>query len=253
MYIAVIFADQVFLWSFDDTLFPKFVLDAPREVTALSFCPYDANILCGGLVTGQVVIWHLGKLFQHPKISTDKQKANRNKIHSFITNPRLNENLPLTIGYYQLLYNSITSIRWMNSKHCIMANVHENSEDLVRNFATSSLNGTISFWNLPNLNDKNINQVRKPIAKGRTQEENVISCEKLKDASKPIYVVTSEKSISNWIFEEGQDRASYRSIVSTLSGSIHTFTFEGVLYTEGKPEKIKQVYPFETLAFISFF
>ncbi|XP_050074331.1 dynein axonemal intermediate chain 3-like [Anopheles maculipalpis] len=49
----------VLAWNFEESLMPKLWLDSPREVTALSFCPYDGRLLVGGLSSGQIAIWEL--------------------------------------------------------------------------------------------------------------------------------------------------------------------------------------------------
>ncbi|XP_049297901.1 dynein axonemal intermediate chain 3-like [Anopheles funestus] len=49
----------VLAWNCEESLVPKLWLDSPREVTALSFCPYDGRLLVGGLSSGQLAIWEL--------------------------------------------------------------------------------------------------------------------------------------------------------------------------------------------------
>ena len=51
--------NPVIVWSFDDTLYPKLELEALREVTCISFCPYDGNLIVGGTKNGQLIIWDL--------------------------------------------------------------------------------------------------------------------------------------------------------------------------------------------------
>ena len=48
-------AVNVLVWSFDDSLRPKLMLESKREVTAVSFCPYDGNVVVGGCKNGQVI------------------------------------------------------------------------------------------------------------------------------------------------------------------------------------------------------
>uniref|UniRef100_A0A182PKY4 WD repeat-containing protein 63 n=1 Tax=Anopheles epiroticus TaxID=199890 RepID=A0A182PKY4_9DIPT len=49
----------VLAWNFEESLVPRLWFDSPREVTALSFCPYDGRLLVGGLSSGQLAIWEL--------------------------------------------------------------------------------------------------------------------------------------------------------------------------------------------------
>ncbi|CAD6208368.1 GSCOCG00003374001-RA-CDS [Cotesia congregata] len=47
------------VWSLDEPLKPKLILDDPREILTISFCPYKANILVGGAENGQLIFWDL--------------------------------------------------------------------------------------------------------------------------------------------------------------------------------------------------
>lgn len=48
--------NQVLIWSFNDCLTPKLILECTREVTAISICPFDGNVIIGGCTSGQVQI-----------------------------------------------------------------------------------------------------------------------------------------------------------------------------------------------------
>ena len=110
-------SNPVLLWSFDDTLYPKLVLESPREVTFLSFCPYDGNLLIGGLITGQLIIWDLKNCLhriENPDELTDKQEKNREKLYSFMKWSKFVENLqknvvrPAAISHYELSHKKIS-------------------------------------------------------------------------------------------------------------------------------------------------
>ena len=47
--------NKVLIWSFDDCLSPKLILECPREVTSVSVCPIDSSIIIGGCINGQVI------------------------------------------------------------------------------------------------------------------------------------------------------------------------------------------------------
>ncbi|XP_052863398.1 dynein axonemal intermediate chain 3-like [Anopheles cruzii] len=49
----------VLAWNFEESLVPRLRLESPREVTALSFCPYNGRVLVGGLSNGQLIVWEL--------------------------------------------------------------------------------------------------------------------------------------------------------------------------------------------------
>lgn len=55
--------NPVLVWSFKDFLKPRLILESPREVCTISWCPTDPNVLVGGCASGQLIIWDLkGKL-----------------------------------------------------------------------------------------------------------------------------------------------------------------------------------------------
>lgn len=51
---AIIDTNPMLIWSFDDPLYPKLELEAMREISCISFCPYDGNIIVAGTSNGQV-------------------------------------------------------------------------------------------------------------------------------------------------------------------------------------------------------
>lgn len=57
----------ILIWFYKDNLRPKLYLHATSEVTALSFCPYDENILVAGYSNGLVAVWDLTDLLIDPE------------------------------------------------------------------------------------------------------------------------------------------------------------------------------------------
>jgi len=55
VHIACQDTNRVLIWSFNDCLAPKLVLECPREVKSISVCPLDGAIIVGGCVNGQVI------------------------------------------------------------------------------------------------------------------------------------------------------------------------------------------------------
>lgn len=53
------------VWSLDEPLKPKLILDDPREILTISFCPYKANILVGGAENGQLIFWDLNNAYSN--------------------------------------------------------------------------------------------------------------------------------------------------------------------------------------------
>ncbi|KAK9299442.1 hypothetical protein QLX08_007473 [Tetragonisca angustula] len=48
----------VLVWSFNDSLTPKLLLESPREVTSVAVDPLDGNLVVGGCANGQLSEFH---------------------------------------------------------------------------------------------------------------------------------------------------------------------------------------------------
>ncbi|XP_048860045.1 dynein axonemal intermediate chain 3-like isoform X1 [Brienomyrus brachyistius] len=47
----------IFFWSFSDPINPQLLLECPDDVLSFQFCPSNPNIIVGGCMNGQVVLW----------------------------------------------------------------------------------------------------------------------------------------------------------------------------------------------------
>lgn len=215
-------SNPVLLWSFNDTLYPKLVLETPREVTYLSFCPYDPNVLIAGLISGQLIIWDLINCLhrvEHSVELSNKQAKNREKLYSLMSWSKFVENLqpnvvhPAAISNYELSQKKrITSIKWMNRKQNIAGSglIQESIKpnEFFRHFVTASLDGTVAFWDLDfahaDLNSKEIKRAdtKRKLSIRIVPEQTASPYGKLNGVFYPIYAVTCEQPISNLIFDE---------------------------------------------------
>lgn len=262
-------SNPVLLWSFIDTLYPKLVLQSPREVTFLSFCPYDANILIGGLVTGQLIIWDLENCLQrieNPEELTDKQEKNREKMHSFMTWSKFVENLqrnvvrPAAISHYELSHRKlITSIKWLNRKHSVASTglIQESIKpnEFFRQFVTASLDGTVFFWDLDFVNtDLPTSEVRRTDTKRKLSirgvpEEPLSPYEKLNEVFRPIYAAACDQPISSLIFDEGLFRFVFPECTK-ISGKGNIKVFYNYRYEpvgETEPNEIQKRMEFKVI------
>lgn len=217
-------SNPVLMWSFVDSLYPKLILESPREVTFLSFCPYDADVLIGGLITGQLIIWDLKNCLhriEHPAELTDKQERNRKKMLSFMTWSKFAENMEqnivryAAISHYELSHKKlITSIKWLNRKHYVASTglISETIKpnEKFRQFVSASLDGTVLFWDLDFMNaDISPTEVKRTDTKKQLslRKISVNECaspyDKLNGVFRPIYAVACEQPISSMIFDEG--------------------------------------------------
>ncbi|XP_029905060.1 dynein axonemal intermediate chain 3 [Myripristis murdjan] len=49
----------ILFWCFHDACTPQLLLECPDDVFAFEFCPTDPNIIIGGCMNGQVVLWDI--------------------------------------------------------------------------------------------------------------------------------------------------------------------------------------------------
>lgn len=146
------------MWSFDDTLYPKLELATAREITCISFCPYDDELVVGGTINGQLVVWDLkGRLrkVESEEVLTPAQLKYRVAMRIFLDWTKQDETdrivRPVALSNMQNSHKSaITSIKWL-SKDCYVAstgNVKISKSGSFRFIATSSLDCSIAFWDL---------------------------------------------------------------------------------------------------------
>lgn len=231
-------SSPVLLWSFDDTLYPKLILESPREITFLSFCPYDGDVLIGGMVTGQLIIWDLkNRLFnvEHPEPLTADQEKNRERLYSFMRWSKFKENLqpnvvhPVAITPYDLSHTKpVTSIKWLNRKHNIQTTglIQEavKPNELYRQFVSTSLDGTISFWDLDfiNPNEPKRIDVKRKASIREVPIQYKSPYEKLNGAIQPIYTIACEQPITSFLFDEGRFRFVQKFKNRTFFGAFYS-------------------------------
>lgn len=274
--------NPVLIWSFDDTLYPKLELESIREITALAFCPYDDNVLIGGCVTGQIVIWDLKGCLKRAEVEenlTESQAHNRKLILSFMSWTQLNDDKrivrPAAISPPEHSHRgAITSIKWLNRKYYVATTgqMLESTKpnESYRHFVTSSLDGTVSFWDLDYVDTRETksSMAKKKYTLPDYMKDETSAYEKLNNIIRPNYTIAYDRPISNFIFDEGifryapkervgnrklatriahsvrdvvQENLINKFIVGSLVGTLSSFMCEGFLCKEGKPETVRQV------------
>ncbi|XP_055389807.1 dynein axonemal intermediate chain 3 [Condylostylus longicornis] len=150
--------NQVLFWSLSDSLKYKLQCYAPREILSLSFCPYSPQFLVGGCITGQIMLWDLmdkiEKLDEEEMLSQNQTKY-RLLMMNFLdwaktTNEKMNlaETISSDIGLSHS--NAVTKIDWLDRYIYITVDgkLHRSSEPKNRFFITTSIDGSIAFWDL---------------------------------------------------------------------------------------------------------
>ncbi|NXY50316.1 WDR63 protein, partial [Ceuthmochares aereus] len=73
---SVLQQSVIIIWSFFDPIHPQLILECPEDIDCFQFSPSDPNIIAGGCISGQVVLWdvseHKEKLQNEKPVDDDK-------------------------------------------------------------------------------------------------------------------------------------------------------------------------------------
>lgn len=156
---AVYGLNPVMIWSHVDSLMPKLYMESPREVKVLSFCPFDENILIGGCVNGQIVVWDLThKLENVEKLEVlsetrEKYRIAMNAHMGWMKNVQDNAVVQATVlsNLMTSHYGPVTAIEWLSPNFIVTPTGKITrmpyGKKSVQLF-TGSEDGTILIWNL---------------------------------------------------------------------------------------------------------
>ncbi|XP_063697460.1 dynein axonemal intermediate chain 3 [Culicoides brevitarsis] len=207
--------NPVLIWSFDDTLKPKLELVAPREVYTLSFCPYNPNILIGGMISGDIVLWDLKGCIERVEIEevlTPEQASNRRMTREFLNWVKVTDTElvhPAAISNMEDSHlETISGVKWLPQNYYITVGgqVKESPAKDKRHFATSSLDGNICFWDLDWVVPDDELKKRKVERKFRVPvnlEVDQSPYVKLDMSWKPVYRLLVEKPLTGILLTEG--------------------------------------------------
>ncbi|XP_028171488.1 dynein axonemal intermediate chain 3 [Ostrinia nubilalis] len=156
---AVYGLNPVLIWSHIDSLIPKLYLESPREVKVLSFCPFDENILIGGCINGQIVVWDItNKLDNVEKIEVlsetrEKYRIAMNAHMGWMKSVQDNAVVQSTAlsSLMTSHYGPVTAIRWLSPNFLVTPTgkpemMPPKKKSLM--FFTGSEDGNILIWNL---------------------------------------------------------------------------------------------------------
>ncbi|XP_035438741.2 dynein axonemal intermediate chain 3-like [Spodoptera frugiperda] len=156
---AVYGLNPVLIWSHIDSLRSKLYLESPREVTTLSFCPFNENVLIGGLINGQVVIWDLTKKLENVEkieVLSETREKYRIAMNSQMgwmksIQDRAVVNATACSSLLNCHEAAVSAIKWVPPTFVITptgktVRLPENKYSL--QFITTSVDGKILVWNI---------------------------------------------------------------------------------------------------------
>ncbi|XP_017066710.1 dynein intermediate chain 3, axonemal [Drosophila eugracilis] len=269
---AVLEPNPVLLWSFSDNLNYKLEFEAPIENTALTFCPFNGDLLLGGSKNGQVVLWDLqgrGDRLDEEEYLTAAQAKYRIMIGEFLNwTIDIEDNVipPTTISSLDCSpKGAITSFYWLGRSIYLSQFGKVYNDPDTRNhhkfFVTCAFDGTISFWDLDGAGGKGKEKMRnRMLPKELTQSESPFKSM----AIKPTYNLNFPEPLTGIIADTScfscltpvpklihanpsnypiklipKDPPTMRQsmIVSTFYGHVSRIDWQGT-YVEGQPSEL---------------
>ncbi|XP_060058248.1 dynein axonemal intermediate chain 3 isoform X2 [Erinaceus europaeus] len=147
----------ILFWSFSDPIHPQLMLESPDDIFCFKFCPNDPNIIAGGCINGQIVLWdisaHAERIENIKTGSTRIKKATLKPM--FLLEPESNKETmyirhcavsSIESGHRKV----ITDIHWLPGTFEInrMGSVFENRSGISCQLVTCSADCTICFWDI---------------------------------------------------------------------------------------------------------
>ncbi|KFV17009.1 WD repeat-containing protein 63, partial [Tauraco erythrolophus] len=149
----------ILFWSFFDPIHPQLMLECPEDIYCFQFSPSDPNIIAGGCINGQVVIWDISQ--HEEKLKNAKTVADGIKMTAV--------NMPLLMQVQQdstepplVNYHTVSSIQYSHKKpvtdmHWLpdyfednrTAATFENRAEICVQLVTCSPDCSILFWGIP--------------------------------------------------------------------------------------------------------
>nr|XP_044605420.1 dynein axonemal intermediate chain 3 isoform X2 [Equus asinus] len=147
----------ILFWSFSDPIHPQLMLESPDDIFCFKFCPSDPNIIAGGCINGQIVMWDITT--HADRIENIKTGGSRSKKVTlkpmFLLEPDSNkEAMYIRHCAVSSIENGhkhvITDIHWLPDTFEInrMGTVFENRSGICCQLVTCSADCTICFWDI---------------------------------------------------------------------------------------------------------
>ncbi|NXS49840.1 WDR63 protein, partial [Balaeniceps rex] len=164
----------ILFWSFFDPIHPQLMLECPEDIYCFQFSPSDPNIIAGGCINGQVVLWDISQheeKLQNAKTVADGIKVTAvNMVNASVLNmlqyiymsPSLMQVQQSSTEPPLVRYCAVSSIQHSHKKtvtdlHWLpdyfednrMGATFENRAEICVQLVTCSPDCSILFWDIP--------------------------------------------------------------------------------------------------------
>ncbi|KAJ3109442.1 WD repeat-containing protein 63 [Phlyctochytrium planicorne] len=239
------------IWSFHDPIHPQLILEAPDDVLCFQFNPTDSNIIAGGCVNGQILIWDISeyqdklKSNKKPK-SSESSRAGKNGTSTAEGGGRGDRNSDAAIPSVKIVSCSsiefshrmpVTDIQWLprNLEMSHSGEIIENGDNGSRQLVTCSSDGQACFWDTRSKKDlKSLDLIWKPFLRvPLSAMDNTFDYGLAKISIKPPLI---EKLMSDLNLNEKADKNAQK-----FSTKFFSATEEGdLIYSDWMQEKANE-------------
>ncbi|GAB0193019.1 dynein intermediate chain 3, axonemal [Grus japonensis] len=149
----------ILFWSFFDPLYPQLILECPEDVYCFQFHPSDPNIIAGGCINGQVVLWDISQ--HEEKLQNAKPVADEVMMTAvnmpLLTQVQQSSTEPPLVRYCAVSSiqhchkKPVTDIHWLPDYFADnrMGATFENRAEIRMQLVTCSPDCSILFWDAP--------------------------------------------------------------------------------------------------------
>ncbi|XP_071984574.1 dynein axonemal intermediate chain 3 [Engystomops pustulosus] len=142
----------ILIWSLNDPIRPQLMLDCPDDIYCFQFCPSDPNIIAGGCINGQVVLWDISAYYE---LLTAKNGVSKNTTSKATLKPKQSNEPPLVRycavssiehGHQEV----ITDLHWLPDVFEITraGYPYENKSGCCVQLVTCSPDCSVLFWDI---------------------------------------------------------------------------------------------------------
>ncbi|NXA95377.1 WDR63 protein, partial [Melanocharis versteri] len=222
----------ILLWSFFDPICLQLVLKAPEDIYCFQFSPSDPNIIAGGCVDGQVVLWdiskHEKKLQSAKPVAdeiTDSSEGEPTAVAAVMTEPppkqvqQSSTEPPLVrhCAASSLPYShtkAATDVHWLpcNFEDDQKGGTSENRDENYLQLVTCSPDCSILFWDIPSIEhrEKFLSEKIKEEKRSHMPPEVTDDDENLDLSWKPLIKINLRERDTDT--EYGPTRISFREL-----------------------------------------
>ncbi|XP_054092466.1 dynein axonemal intermediate chain 3 isoform X1 [Callithrix jacchus] len=238
----------ILFWSFSDPIHPQLMLESPDDIFCFKFCPSDPNIIAGGCINGQIVLWditaHADRIENIKAGSSRSTKATLKPM--FLLEPESNKEAmyirhcavsSIESGHKKV----ITDIHWLSETFEInrMGSVFENRSGICCQLVTCSADCTICFWDI---------RPQKPLTPQTTEKKKEESIEIPFDVpSTFLHLDLSWKPLSKIRLSKGETSLDHCPTRISLNEDRLLYKTEDKTLTQSKTVKAGERNPYHNL------